>query len=863
MKALHSFTVRPSLPPELAALEELAFNLRWSWDVQTRDLFRWVDPDLWHASVHDPVRLLGMVGRDRLEALAADAGFRRFLGEVRDELGRYLEGERWFQDRGDAGPLRLVAYFSPEFGISEALPQYSGGLGVLAGDHLKSASDLGVPLVGVGLLYRQGYFRQSLDTDGWQQERYPVLDPHVMALHACEGVRVTVELAGEPLVAQVWQADVGRVPLYFLDADVEGNSPELRSVTDRLYGGDGEHRLRQEILLGMGGVRALRALGIDPQVLHTNEGHAGFLGLERIRELVTGQGLSFAEAVEAVRAGTVFTTHTPVPAGIDRFPRELMEKYFSGWCDEVGVAFDELMALGQRSSGPDLGGGGGGGAGGIGNGSGDGDEPFNMAVMGLRLAARSNGVSQLHGAVSREMFRDLWPDLPPDEVPIGSVTNGVHAHTWTSPEVHDVLTRYVRPEWDEAGPEQWQLLAEAPDDELWRAHELGRERLVTFVRRRLRASEPAPPWVDEVLDPRVLTIGFARRFATYKRANLLLSQPDRLRALLLSEERPVQFVFAGKAHPADHAGKEMIRQVVATAGELDVRHRFVFVDDYDIAVARAFYHGCDVWLNNPRRPLEACGTSGMKAALNGAINLSILDGWWDELFDGENGWAVASAEHVDDLGRRDALEAGSLFDLLEGQVVPLFYDRPDGTAPRGWIARMRHSLVTLGPRVSAARMVRDYVEQLYEPTARRVEALRADGAARARALAAWKQRVRDGWHLVHVDRVEGDGSVAALGAERDVEAVVALGELSSDDVDVQLLHGPVGQSGDLTDPAVVSMAPTGATDEHHARYQGSFVCSRAGRYGFAVRVVPRHPDLVGPAELGLAAWAQPGTPDAP
>ncbi|HLM65840.1 MAG TPA: alpha-glucan family phosphorylase, partial [Acidimicrobiales bacterium] len=666
MKALRSFTVRPSLPTGLSALEELAFNLRWSWDDQTRDLFRWVDPDLWDASVHDPVRMLGLVGRDHhLEALSADPGFKRFLVEVREELRRYLEGDRWFQARGGS-PLRKVAYFSPEFGIAEAVPQYSGGLGVLAGDHLKSSSDLGVPLVGVGLLYRHGYFRQSLDTAGWQQERYPVLDPHVMALTCCDGVKITVDLAGEPLVAQLWKGDVGRVPLYFLDADLDENSEAGREVTDRLYGGDTEHRLRQEILLGIGGVRALHAVGVDAQVFHTNEGHAGFLGLERIRQAVAGHGLAYPEAIEAVRAGCIFTTHTPVPAGIDRFPRELMDKYFSTWCTEVGVTVDDLLALGHRPRD-------------------DADQPFNMAVMGLRLAGRSNGVAKLHGAVSREMFGDLWPGVPEDEVPIGSITNGVHAHTWASPEISDLLTRYVLPEWHEAGPERWARIAGAPDDELWRAREQGRERLVMFVRRRLREGTQArgfsgsdTAWSDEVLDPRILTVGFARRFATYKRATLLLSQPDRLRRLLLDDERPLQLVFAGKAHPADEQGKEMIRKIVAFSSDPAIRHRFVFVDDYDIAVARAFYQGADVWLNNPRRPQEACGTSGMKSALNGGLNLSILDGWWAEMFDGDNGWAISSFEDVEDLARRDELEANALFELLERQVVPLFYGRQGG-----------------------------------------------------------------------------------------------------------------------------------------------------------------------------------------
>ena len=822
-------------------------NLRWSWDARTRDLFRWVDPDAWDATVHDPVRLLGVVSRERLEALAEDPGFMGFLGEVREELQRYLDGDRWFQSR-NGSPLRSIAYFSPEFGIAEALPQYSGGLGVLAGDHLKAASDLGLPLVGIGLMYRHGYFRQSLSGDGWQEEVYPDLDPYAMALHLCEGVRVEVDLAGTPCVARVWRADVGRVPLYLLDADIDENPPEVRGITDRLYGGDTEHRLRQEILLGIGGVRALDALGIDAQVFHTNEGHAGFLGLERIRQAVTAHGLSYPEAIEAVRGGCIFTTHTPVPAGIDRFPRELIERYFAGWAEEVGITLDELMALGHRP----------------------GDEPgdrFNMAVMGLRLAGRSNAVAKLHGEVSREMFADLWPDVPVEEVPITSVTNGVHAPTWTSPEMDDLFTRYVLPQWWEAGRDRWERLADASDDEIWRAREQGRERLVAFVRERLRrqllakgASTSDVDWVDTVLDPKALTIGFARRFATYKRATLLLSQPERLKALLLSTSRPVQLIFAGKSHPADESGKELIRQITAFAADPEVRHRFVFVEDYDIAVARTLLHGSDVWLNNPRRPQEACGTSGMKAALNGGLNLSILDGWWDEAFDGENGWAISSAEHIEDLARRDEVEAGSLFDLLEHQVVPLFYDRFQGPVPRKWVQRVKRSLITLGPFVTATRMIGDYTRDLYEPAATQADAMAADGYARARALAAWKATVRAAWDDVRVEAVDLDDDVVEIGADREVRATVSLGSLSPDDVEVQLIHGPEGQGGELSDVEVVPMTPDGAVGEGPCRYVGRFACDRAGRYGVTVRVVPRHDDLVTPAELGRVAWA--GDPDA-
>ncbi|MBW3649068.1 MAG: alpha-glucan family phosphorylase [Actinobacteria bacterium] len=843
MKALRSFTVRPQLPPALAPLHELAMNLRWSWDDRTRELFRWVDPLQWEVTGHDPVALLGLVQRGRLEALAKDPDFTSFLAQVHGDLRRYLDGERWFQSRS-GGALRHVAYFSPEFGIAEALPQYSGGLGVLAGDHLKAASGLGVPLVGIGLFYRQGYFRQELSADGWQQERYPVLDPHAMAISAVDGATVVVDLAGTPLHARIWRADVGRVRLYLLDSDVEENDAEGRLVTDRLYGGDPqEHRIRQEILLGVGGVRALEALGEPVQVFHTNEGHAGFLGLERIRRFITKDGLTFTEAVEAARAGTLFTTHTPVPAGIDQFERPLMSRYFKAWADECGITFDELMALGHFPGVPA-------------------EAPFNMAVMGLRLAGMSNGVSKLHGSVSRTMFRSLWPDMPAEEVPITSVTNGVHGSTWVAPEMGDLIARHVLPTWNEATSEDWARIESVRDDELWRAREQCRDRLVTFVRRRLQASLLArgmsasdAAWADEALDPRILTLGFARRFATYKRANLLLSQPERLKALLLSTDRPVQFVFAGKAHPQDDAGKEMIRQIISFSSDPDVRHRITFVPDYDIAVARVMYQGCDVWLNNPRRPLEACGTSGEKAALNGALNCSILDGWWDEMFDGENGWAISSAETYEDLARRDWVEASSLFDILERQVVPLFYDRSEGPVPRRWVRRVKGALRSLGPQVLASRMVRDYVEHLYDPIGAQADALGANGHARARALASWKARVGAGWGGVRVLSVEGGAAVSNLGAARHVEAVVELGALDPDDVAVELLKGTVGPNDELIAPVNQTMTFTGKEDGGRFRYSAEFDCDTPGRYGFTIRVVPHHPDLLSPVELGCASWA--------
>lgn len=848
MKALRSFTVQARLPEALAPLRELAFNLRWSWEERSRDLFRWVDPNSWELSFHDPVRLLGLVSRERLDTLAADPAFMGFLREMTEELRRYLDGPRWFQSR-TTSPLRSVAYFSPEFGIAEALPQYSGGLGVLAGDHLKAASSLGLPITGVGLMYTMGYFRQSLNGDGWQEERYPLLDPHSMALKLVDTEAVTLDLAGEELRVQIWLAEVGRAALYLLDADTDANPDHLRSVTDRLYGGGVEHRIRQEILLGIGGVRALQAVGADTQVFHSNEGHAGFLGLERIRRLVTGEGLEWAEAIEAVRSATIFTTHTPVPAGIDRFPRELMEKYFGTWADECDVAIDALMELGHFPGE-------------------DACAPFNMAVMGLRLAGRCNGVSRLHGRTSREMFQALWPAVPPEESPITSVTNGVHGRTWVSPEMGDLLSKYVSPAWDEAGPLEWERIDDARDDELWRVREQGREALVTFIRERLKRSLTSrgvsltdASWADDVLDPRYLVVGFARRFAAYKRATLLLSQPERLKALLLDEARPMQLVFAGKAHPADDLGKEMISRIVRFSRDPSLRHRITFVEDYDISVARMLIQGSDVWLNAPRRPMEASGTSGQKAALNGAINCSILDGWWDECFDGTNGWAISSAESYQDLEHRDQVEADSLFEILERQVVPLYYDRRGGRFSREWVHRIKASMRSLGPKVMASRMVKDYVVELYEPTALHADALAEGRHRRARELAAWKTRTMKAWPAVKVLEVSGTGRdaeavPAELGSTREVSALVELGTLSVDDVAVELIHGPVGAGDEMTRCEAICMALGGPGAQAGSyRYDAKFSCDQAGRHGYTVRVVPAHPDLALAVEMGCVAWA--------
>ncbi len=824
MRPVRQFTVVSNVPESLREIESVAANLRWAWDRQLAVLFDRLDGTRddrsWRDSGQHPVDLVHRTSAACWEALADDQGFIDELAQAKRRLDDALSGSSWFSRRDADGDTALesVAYFSPEFGITEALPQYSGGLGVLAGDHLKASSDLGVPLVGVGLLYAEGYFHQLLDNDGWQQERNDRIDPDALGLHPT-GVEVSVDLADVAVTVRVWRADVGRIRLYLLDTNVPSNPPEAIAVTDRLYGGDEQHRLRQEIILGIGGVRALRALGIHPQVFHTNEGHAGFLGLERIREWV-GLGLSFDEAIEAVRAGSLFTTHTPVPAGIDRFPCELIETYFTDFAAQCGVAIDDLIAIGQRKS--------------------EGDK-FNMAVMGLRLAAHSNGVARLHGEVSREMFGGLWSDLPTREVPIGHVTNGVHARTWVSDRIDELLSQKIGDEWHLADESDWERVRHLDHREIWDVRNEGRQELVDMVRDRLGGN---------LLDPGVLTIGFARRFATYKRSTLLLGQIDRLRSMLLDTDRPVQFVFAGKAHPADEPGKQLIREIDRLTRDADVGHRFVFIPDYDIGIARTMYHGCDVWLNTPRRPMEACGTSGMKAALNGGLNCSIRDGWWDEMSDGTNGFDIASFDDDPDLDRRDRREANSAFEVIENDIVPLFYARHDDGLPHGWIEKITTNWATLGWNVIAGRMVRDYVTKYYELAAVGTNTMTADAGAPARELSAWKQRVSAAWPNVHVRLVDNGAGIdgAAAGETHDVVVELDPATLGHDEIVVQLLHGPLLADGSF-DEDLLEVVSTTAGDD--GRFHVEFAPDRAGRWGVAARAMPTHPHLRGPFDTGL------------
>ena len=837
------------LPEPLRPLTDLARNLRWSWHQDTIEVFRGVDPDLWASTGGDPLKMLLQVSPERLAALARDRRFLRALELAHEDLQEYLTGDRWYQGFAEANPQapKAIGYFSAEFGISKVLPQYSGGLGILAGDHLKAASDIGAPLIGVGLLYHHGYFIQSLNSAGWQQERYPLLDPNelpISRLLDADGKQtfIEVEIRGVAVKVQLWVVQVGRVPLVLMDTNLEANAERERLITDKLYGGGTDHRLAQEVLLGVGGVRAIREYcrvsgHAAPDVFHANEGHAVFMGFERIREYMLDNLDDFDTALEKVRAGMLFTTHTPVPAGIDRFAVEQVRSQFSSFSP---LPIERVLDLGAETY--------------------PGGDPtrYNMAVVGLRLSQRANGVSELHGEVSRHMFQGLWPAFDVTEVPIGSVTNGVHARTWLHPELQELLespaenVEGVIDGWD------WKGLERVDDSFVWTMKRQLRGQMITMARERLAKSArqrgQSAEWVAGALNPHTLTIGFARRGASYKRLTLMLSQPERLKRLLNHPEKPIQIVIAGKAHPADELGKSLIQQMVQFSDAEDVRGKLVFLPDYDISLAKPLYPGCDVWLNNPLRPMEACGTSGMKAALNGAFNLSIEDGWWDEWYDPAFGWAIPSAESIDDQAERDAAEAEALYEIIENEIIPKFYTRDANGIPTEWVKMMRNTVAGLGPKVMATRMVRDYVTEYYAPAAAAAAGVLGDGTAAQ--LAAWKAKVRKAWPGVAVARVEARlPEPVEVGAVTSYEVAVALNGLSAEDVAVELVSGDVDATDELHNVRI-SRFDHARSEHGESVFTLSEQTRSPGMVGLTVRVVPDHPLLASSAEMGLATLAQ-------
>jgi starch phosphorylase len=850
MKPKIKYDVIPNLSAKLETLRRLAYNLCFSWKDEIAEIFQRIDPGLWAECGHNPVLMLGLVQQERLNELSVDQGFLAQLERVGGDFDRYLSQPRiQAADYSPEVPFQ-VAYFSAEFGLAECLPIYSGGLGVLAGDHLKSASDLNVPMVGVGLLYQEGYFSQYLTSDGWQMETFPVNDFSNMPVSLVRDpsgrpLRVEVSFRDAPVQILVWRIDVGRVPLYMLDTNVEANPAEFRGTTAQLYGGDREMRLRQEIVLGIGGLRVLKAMGIEPTVIHMNEGHSAFSALERINIVRKQHALSFDAAREIVLASTVFTTHTPVPAGNDVFDPELIRAYFEEYVKELGISFKVLLGYGRLEPR-------------------DPSEPFGMTTLALRLSAHTNGVSRLHGRVSRAMWQKVWHHHPVEDVPIDYITNGIHVPTWISMDMAGLFDRYLGPDWAEDPDNErvWEQVDHIPSTELWRTHERRREILVGFTRRRLAqqlkkrgASVAEIQNASEVLTPEILTIGFARRFATYKRATLLFRDPDRLARIVNHPKHPVQIVIAGKAHPQDNEGKEFIKNIIHLSREERFRRRVVFMEDYNVHVTQHMVSGCDLWLNTPRRPLEACGTSGMKALANGSLNLSVLDGWWDEGYHRNFGWALGHGEVYQDQGAQDDIESRELYNLLEEEIVPLFYQRGRDGLPRGWVEKMRAGLRHLVPVFNAHRMVQEYVNRYYLPCSTRFNTLCGRDFAGAKDLAAWRQKLLTGWKDVSVAELISRGDIEMpVGQEVEVQAKVKLGPLSPEDVIVEAYYGRLDHQGEFTERETVPLDVLNSDGEFHT-FRGRIPCPKTGRFGYTVRVMPSHKRLENRFVMGLVSWA--------
>jgi starch phosphorylase len=850
MEAKIKYSVVPKLPSQLEMLRKLSYNLCFSWKDEIRDVFQRIDPGLWSDCRHNPVLMLGLVSQERLNELTKDQGFLAQLERVSEDFERYLSQPRIKADDYCPEEPFKVAYFSAEFGMAECLPVYSGGLGILSGDHLKSASDLNVPLVAVGLLYQEGYFSQYLTSDGWQMETYPVNDFANMPVEIVRSEKgkpltVFVKLKDENLEILIWRVNVGRVPLYMLDTNLPSNPPELRRITARLYGGDREMRLRQEIVLGIGGVRALKELNIEPTVIHVNEGHSAFSALERINNLRREKKVSFDAARELVVSTTVFTTHTPVPAGNDVFEPGLIREYFKDYVKELGISLKVLLGYGRLNPW-------------------DENAFFGMSTLALRLSSHANGVSRLHGRVSRSLWQEIWRHHPVEDVPIDYVTNGIHVPTWISREVSALFDRYLGMDWAEDPDNEhvWGQVDNIPNTELWRSHERCREHMIGFIRQRLAqqyrkkgASISEIQGLSEVLTTDALTLGFARRFATYKRGTLLLRDPDRLDSILNHPDHPVQIIISGKAHPQDDEGKEFIKTIIHMSRQERFRHRLVFLEDYNFHIGHLMVSGSDVWLNTPRRPLEACGTSGMKAMANGALNLSVLDGWWEEGYHRNYGWAIGQGEVYDDHEAQDSIESHDLYNLLEKEIVPLFYRRGPDEIPRRWVEKMRAGLRHLVPVFNSHRMVQDYTKRYYLPCSRRFNVLSSNNFNGAKELAKWRQMVMTNWSGVSVDKIIADSNVEiSVGGELKITALVKLGSLTPEDVTVDVYYGRLDGHDGFAERETIALETDGKPDNEIYTFKGRIPCLSTGRFGYTVRVMPSQKRLENRFIMGLVTW---------
>ena len=835
----------------LTGLNRIAYNLWWTWNSDVQEVFKLIDNSLWKEVEGNPVIFLKRLSKETLVTVVSYKEFMDMFKHVISEFDKYCTSERtWFSDHYPAWRNMHVAYFSAEFGLHESVPIYSGGLGVLAGDHLKAASDLGLPLIGVGLLYRQGYFKQQINKKGRQEDVYITHDFNNLPLKPVKNlagvdVIINIDLPGRACYARIWKIEVGRIPLFLLDSDIAENSPEDRRLTYNLYGGDHEMRISQEILLGIGGVRALEAIGIRANVWHMNEGHSVFMGMERTVDLMRHDRLSFAEAIEAVKGNTIFTTHTPVPAGNDAFSLILIEKYFKRYLEKAGIKSHEFMHIGLRPMG-------------------GGSDLFSLTILAFHFSAQCNGVSKLHGHVSRTIWNDVWSGVPLGEIPIGHITNGVHTLTWLDPLLENLLDKYLEKGWKNnlIDNKEWERVYDIPDQELWNVRNILKERMIKAVQHRLALQAQRLPSASKkgkgteiTLRPDALTIGFARRFATYKRATLIFRDLERIKRILNDRDMPVQLVFAGKAHPADRPGQEFIARVYELSQMKDFSGKIVMVEDYDMHLARHLVAGVDIWLNTPRRPYEASGTSGQKAGLNGTINFSVLDGWWVEGYNGRNGWPIGGENNHESEEMQDKIDSMDIYEKLEEEIIPLYYKRNDQGVPEEWMKFVKESIRTIMPEFSTERMVKDYIYTMYIPAFERGDRLSEENFLKAKSLAGWKAWMKKNWEYIKIVSIEkGENVTDEEGnIKEDFEVIITIdmGPISPADVTVEIFKGIMDKKGEFKSMGIIPMKRLGEIWEGFYSYAAIVSPDNREGYGFFFHVVPTHPDLGNKYELGL------------
>ena len=851
MYVFNRITVNPQLPKRIEKLSEISNNLWWSWNTEFLRLLKKMDGDLWEQSGKNPVKFLKHISQERLEAMSKDLGFLKEYDKVVSNFDGYMNSKNtWFAKKYPEEKNDLIAYFSAEYGIDETMPIYSGGLGILSGDHLKSASDLGIPLVAVGLLYKNGYFNQKINGYGDQETEYKNIDLYDLPITPVkdskgEDLTIYVKFPKRRLYLKVWQVNVGRVTLYLLDSDIDKNNEEDRDVTLRLYGGDQEMRIRQEIVLGMAGVNLLKTLELNPTVYHMNEGHSAFLTLEIIKNIIKEKQVSFEVAKDIASSKTVFTTHTPVPAGNDIFPLDLVKKYFKDFWPRLGLSEEEFLKLGMKPCN-EL------------------DYGFNMGILALKIAGKKNGVSKLHGAVSRELFGEVWPNIAASESPIGYVTNGIHTCSWLAPKLKELYNKYLIPFWQDSmhKDEIWEKINNIPNDKLWQVHKERKEKLLQLVAKstteRLRRSGYSYEEINEIvskLNPDALTIGFARRFATYKRATLIFKDIERITQILNNNDRPVQLIFAGKAHPADKEGHDLIKYIHQVSMMPQFKGKIFLLENYNIAMSRYLISGVDVWLNNPRRPMEASGTSGQKASVNGVINFSVLDGWWAEGYDQTNGWTIGTNAEYESYEAQDQADSQSMYRTLEEKIIPIYYDRDRNVMSKKWIEIMKNSIITTGGKYSTARMLVDYTNQLYMPLCKLTQKYYED-VDNVAAYNSWKKDTFRDWKDIKITQVNNlDNITMDAGNNIEVACEVELPNINVENVTVEAYYGKILDNGVVENVSIIPMTLSDSDEEQKKYYfTAKIELTTGGNYGYTFRVIPKHEMLLEPANLDLIKW---------